>query len=67
MICNYTSLQILRNFIAHLFYRRYAELVASILTLQSGFDTFGVGGGGDMIFHDLQIIRNEMIGMSILL
>jgi hypothetical protein len=43
--------------------RRFAEFVASVLTLQSGFDSFGIGGGGDsMVLHDLQLIRNEMIG-----
>lgn len=34
-----------------------------MLTLQSGFDSFGVGNGGDsMVQHDLQMIRTEMIG-----
>lgn len=48
---------------SHFVTRRYAELVASILTLQTGFDAMGVGGGGEtMLQHDLLIIRNEMIG-----
>eukprot|EP01035_Chromulina_nebulosa_P021447 gene21447-27780_t len=48
----------------HYVTRRYSELVASILTLQTGFDAMGIGGGGEtMLSHDLQIIRTEMIGL----
>ena len=46
----------------HFVSRRYAEFVSSILSLQSGFNTLGVGGGGEyMLQNDLLIIRNEMI------
>lgn len=43
--------------------RRYGELVSSILILQSGSDSMGVGGGGEsMLQHDLHQLRLEMIG-----
>jgi hypothetical protein len=48
----------------HYVSRRYAELVSSILTLQTGSDSLGVGGGGEsMLAQDLGILRTEMIAL----
>ena len=44
--------------------RRYSQLVASMITLQGGSDSWGVGGGGEnMIQHDLTLMRQEMISL----
>lgn len=48
----------------HYVARRYAELVSSILALQSGSDSMGVGGGGEsMLTQDLSILNAEMIAL----
>lgn len=48
----------------HYVSKRYAELVASILYLQSGAESMGVGGGGEsMLQADLQQLRMEMVGL----
>lgn len=48
----------------HFVSRRYAEFVASLLSLQTGGDTLGIGGGGEnMLQYDLQILRTEMINL----
>ena len=39
------------------------EFVSSILLLQGGSESLGVGGGGEhMLLQDIQLIRTEMIG-----
>jgi hypothetical protein len=45
-------------------YRRYAEFVSSVLTLHSGVDSFGIGGGGEnMLLPVLQQMRIDIVGM----
>ena len=47
----------------YVLFSRYAEFVASILILQGGSESLGVGGGGEhMLMQDVQLIRQEMIG-----
>eukprot|EP01038_Epipyxis_sp_PR26KG_P011064 gene11064-14850_t len=46
----------------HYVSRRYAQLICSVLTLQGGADSLGVGGGGEnMLQYDIQQMRTEMI------
>ena len=46
-------------------YRRYAQLICSVITLQSGSD-WGVGGGGEtMVAQDVISMRTEMIGKAL--
>jgi len=48
----------------HYVSKRYAELVASIFTLQGGNEAMGIGGGGEsMLQHDLQQLRTEMVDL----
>ena len=48
----------------HYVSKRYAELVSTILYLQSGSDSMGVGGGGENMLHaDLQMMRTEMVNL----
>lgn len=48
----------------HYVSKRYAELVCSMLTLQTGADAWGVGGGGEtMLQQDLNQMRQEMISL----
>lgn len=54
----------------HYVSKRYAELVTTILYLQSGSgggatsDLMGVGGGGEnMLYHDLQALRSDMVAL----
>jgi hypothetical protein len=49
----------------HVCSKRYAELVATVLFLQGGAaDSLGVGGGGEnMLYSDLQLLRTEMVGL----
>lgn len=45
-------------------HRRYAQLICSVITLQGGSD-WGVGGGGEnMMVHDVNHMRTEMIGKA---
>jgi hypothetical protein len=47
----------------HFVSRRYAHFITSLITLQSGSDS-GIGGGGEnMMVHDIQLIRNEMVAL----
>lgn len=48
----------------HYVSRRYVEFVSSILLLQGGSESLGVGGGGEhMLLQDIQLIRTEMIAL----
>lgn len=43
----------------HYVSRRYAELVSSVFFLQTGGDSMGIGGGGDLV-HDIHQMRAEI-------
>lgn len=48
----------------HYVSRRYAEFVSSILTLQGGTESLGVGGGGEhMLLQDVQQLRVEVVSL----
>ena len=70
-----TSFTDFSEFVLIYFYwnRRYAQLICSVITLQSGSGgpsgssgssaDWGVGGGGEnMMLQDVNVMRTEMIG-----